>query len=137
MDPSALQPGPPASKVIDLQEKLSTIADLWSPRIVAQLNDYHLKLARVEGEFVWHSHPETDEAFLVVDGTLEIDLPDRTVTLEPGQLFVVPRGIEHRPRAVKPCGILLIEPAGTVNTGDAKSNKGNASGLSSTSGTWI
>lgn len=105
-------------QAVNLAHKVSQIPELWSPRIVAQLNDYHFKVARVEGEFVWHSHPETDEAFLVVAGRLELEMRDRTVELGPGELFVVPRGVEHRPRAATECHILMVEPAGTVNTGD-------------------
>ena len=104
--------------VVNLKEKLSQVPEHWSPRIVAELNDYHFKVARIEGEFVWHSHPETDEAFLVVDGELQLDMRGRTVHLGPGELFVVPRGVEHRPRAEAECQILMIEPAGTLNTGD-------------------
>lgn len=104
--------------VINLEEKLSLIKEQWSPRIVAQLNDYHFKIARIEGDFVWHSHGDTDEAFLVVAGRLAIEMRDRTVELGPGELFVVPRGVEHRPRAASECHILMVEPAGTVNTGD-------------------
>ena len=106
-------------KAVNLVEKLSRFSDQWAPRIVAQMNDYHFKLAKVEGEFVWHSHPETDEVFFIVDGRLEIELRDETVSLEKGELFVVPKGVEHRPRAEKECSILLVEPAGTKNTGDA------------------
>ena len=104
---------------VNLAEKLARFSDQWSPRIVATLNDYDIMVVRVEGEFVWHKHDETDDFFLVLEGQLEIELPDRTVRLGPGELFVVPRGIEHRPCArngeVK---MLLIEPKGTPNTGD-------------------
>ena len=104
---------------VDLKEKLALVTSLWDPRVVAALNDYHFKIARIEGEFVWHSHPDTDEAFLVIEGRLRLDFRDGAVELEPGQLYVVPRGVEHRPVAEGPCGILMVEPAGTVNTGDA------------------
>jgi len=103
---------------INLQEKLSKISEHWSPRIIAQMNDYHLKLAKVQGEFVWHNHPETDEVFLVVKGQLDIHLPDGKVTLSEGEMYVVPKGVEHKPVAEDECHILLIEPAGTVNTGE-------------------
>jgi len=103
---------------INLQENLSKFSEHWSPRIIAQLNDYHLKLARVQGEFVWHEHPETDEVFMVVHGSLEILFRDGNVTLNKGELFVVPKGVEHKPVAAQECHILLIEPAGTVNTGN-------------------
>ena len=104
---------------VSLTEKFAAFDGLWSPKIVAALNDYHVKLAKIEGESVWHSHADTDELFFVVEGRMEIDLPDSTVHLEKGDLYVVPRGVEHRPRAAEECHLLLIEPAGTVNTGDA------------------
>lgn len=104
--------------VINLKEKLSLFTEHWSPKIIAQLNDYHLKLVKVMGEFVWHRHPKTDEVFLVVSGTLNIEMRDRTVTLQEGELYVVPKGVEHRPVAENECSILLVEPAWTVNTGD-------------------
>jgi mannose-6-phosphate isomerase-like protein (cupin superfamily) len=106
-------------KTIDLSAKLSAFSDLWQPKIIAQLNDYHLKLAKVEGDFIWHSHPETDELFLVLMGEMRIAFRDGVASLSEGQLCVVPRGVEHRPSADSECHILLIEPAGTPNTGDA------------------
>lgn len=104
---------------IDLAEKLALFEERFSPRIVATLNDYKIEVVKVEGDFVWHSHPETDDFFLVLEGELEIELRDRTVRLRKGQLFVVPRGVEHRPRADREAQVLLIEPQGTANTGDA------------------
>ena len=104
---------------INLEEKLSKFTEQWSPRIIAQLNDYHLKLAKVQGEFVWHDHPETDEVFMVVKGHLEILFRDGKVSLNEGDLYVVPKGVEHKPFAEAECHILLIEPSGTVNTGEA------------------
>ena len=107
---------------INLKEKLTKFSEHWSPKIIAQLNDYHLKLAKVQGEFVWHNHPETDEVFLIVKGQLDILFPDGKVSLNEGEMFVVPKGMEHKPVAEKECHILLIEPVGTVNTGEAGSN---------------
>ena len=108
---------------INLAEKLATFDDRWSPRIVGTMNDCKLCVVKVEGEFVWHQHEETDDFFLVTRGHLFIDLREgdreRTVELGPGELFVVPRGVEHRPRADVETHLLLIEPVGTVNTGDA------------------
>jgi mannose-6-phosphate isomerase-like protein (cupin superfamily) len=104
---------------VDLAAKLAQIDELFSPRIVARYNDNKVMVGRIDGEFVWHSHPDTDDLFLVLSGRLTIDLRDRSVELGPGQLFVVPRGVEHRPRADEPTEILLIEPAGTPNTGDS------------------
>ena len=106
-------------KAINLEQKLTLITEHWSPKIIAQLNDYDLKIVKVQGEFVWHSHPETDEVFLVLAGTMDIQMREGSVTLNRGELFVVPKGVEHRPAAKEECHILRIEPAGTVNTGDA------------------
>jgi mannose-6-phosphate isomerase-like protein (cupin superfamily) len=104
---------------VNLPEKFGTFSDHWAPRIVARYNDNEVRLVKVEGEFIWHQHDDTDELFLVLDGVLEMELRDRTVKLEPGDLFVVPRGTEHRPCArsgeVK---LLLIDPKDLPNTGD-------------------
>jgi mannose-6-phosphate isomerase-like protein (cupin superfamily) len=107
------------ARVVDLRDKLSLFSEHWSPKVVATLNDYEVKVVKVKGEFVWHSHADTDELFLVVDGSLTIRLPDGDVQLAPGQLFVVPRGVEHCPVAADEASLLLIEPTGVVNTGDA------------------
>lgn len=108
-----------APEKVNLREKLALFSDHFAPRVVATLNDYNVMLVKVRGEFVWHSHPETDDFFLVLDGRLAIDLRDRTVLLETGELFVVPAGVEHRPRAEEDAHVLLIEPQETVNTGNA------------------
>lgn len=107
-----------ATGTINLRKKFELFEDQWRPKVVAEMNDIQFKVARVEGDFVWHEHDDTDEAFLVVDGTLHIDLPDGTVTLGEGELFVVPRGVRHRPWAESEAKIVLIEPRGVVNTGD-------------------
>jgi mannose-6-phosphate isomerase-like protein (cupin superfamily) len=107
------------ARVVDLRDKLSLFSEHWSPKVVATLNDYEVKVVKVKGEFVWHSHTDTDELFLVVDGSLTIRLPDGDAVLGPGQLFVVPRGVEHCPVAAEEASLLLIEPAGVVNTGEA------------------
>lgn len=104
---------------VNLREKLELFRDTWTPRIVAELNGQHVKLVKLDGEFVWHSHADADELFLVIDGSLTIELRDGRVTLEPGELYVVPRGVEHRPVAAGPVNALLLEPVGTINTGDA------------------
>ncbi|HUI31331.1 MAG TPA: cupin domain-containing protein [Candidatus Acidoferrales bacterium] len=106
-------------KAISLQEKFGKFSDQWAPKIIAQLNNYHIKLVRVKGDFTWHDHKDTDEVFLVIDGELRIDFRDGNVVLREGELFVVPKGVEHKPFAEKECKMLLVEPAGTVNTGDA------------------
>jgi len=105
--------------VVNLTEKFSLISELWDPKIIAQLNDYHLKIAKIQGEFVWHSHPETDEVFLVVEGSLDIHLREGDLHLNAGELCVIPQGVEHKPAADQECQILMVEPAGTLNTGDA------------------
>jgi mannose-6-phosphate isomerase-like protein (cupin superfamily) len=104
---------------VSFDEKFAKFQEQYSPRVIARMNDYEFKLVRVQGEFVWHSHADTDETFIVFDGTLVIAFRDGEVTLSAGQMFVVPRGVEHCPRADEECRIMLIEPAGTVNTGDA------------------
>lgn len=111
---------PPA---INLSEKLAKIDAHWTPKIIAQMNDYYIKLVKIEDEFVWHSHPETDEVFLVIEGRMRIDFREGSVELEPGELVVVPRGAEHKPFTEQECKILLIEPVETVNTGDAGGNR--------------
>ncbi|HEX5941258.1 MAG TPA: cupin domain-containing protein [Anaerolineales bacterium] len=103
---------------INLEEKLTKFAEHWSPKIIAQMNDYHFKIVKVQGEFVWHDHPETDEVFIVLKGRLEIQFRDGQVVLHEGEMFVVPKGLEHKPVAEQECHILLVEPAGTINTGD-------------------
>jgi len=108
-----------SKSAINLANKLRKISEHWSPKIIAQLNDYHFKLAKVQGEFVWHTHAETDEVFVVIEGELQIDFRDGPVTLKKGEMFVVPKGVEHKPVAAKECHILLVEPVGTINTGDA------------------
>jgi mannose-6-phosphate isomerase-like protein (cupin superfamily) len=103
---------------INLADKLAQFSDHWAPRVVAQLNDYDIMVVKVLGEFVWHSHADTDDFFLVLKGRLIIRQRDCEVVLEPGELFVVPRGIEHQPFAEEEVHLLLIEPAATPNTGD-------------------
>lgn len=105
---------------ISLAAKAARIDKPWSPKILAALNDMHIKLARLEGEFVWHKHDETDELFLVVEGAFDMHYRDRVVPVRAGELVVVPKGVEHKPVADKgDCLVMLVEPAGTVNTGDA------------------
>ena len=107
---------------INVHEKLTRIGEHWSPRIIARMNDYHFKLVKILGEFVWHSHADTDEVFIVLDGEMTILFRDGEVTLRPGDMFVVPKGQEHKPVAREECKIMLVEPAGTINTGDVKSD---------------
>lgn len=105
-------------KAVSLTDKLRRFSDHWSPKIVTQFNGHDVMVVKVKGEFVWHSHPETDDFFLVLDGSLVIQLRDGEVKLGPGDLYVVPKGVEHRPVAEQEAHLLLIEPTGTPNTGD-------------------
>lgn len=102
---------------INLAQKASLIDQQWSPRVVAEMNEYQFKVVRIEGEFIWHSHLETDEAFLVIEGTLRIDFRHASLYLGPGELYVVPRGVEHRTAAEGEAKLLMIEPRGILNTG--------------------
>jgi mannose-6-phosphate isomerase-like protein (cupin superfamily) len=103
---------------INLDAKFAEVTDTWSPKVVARLNDYEIKLVHLNGEFVWHTHEDTDELFLVLDGELTIRLRAGDVMVGPGEMFVVPRGVEHCPKADEEAHVLLIEPIGTPNTGD-------------------
>jgi len=116
---------------IDLAHALSRFDDHWSPKIIAALNGQEVKLAKFQGAFDWHSHADEDELFLVLDGSFRMDFRDRTVELQEGQMIVVPRGVEHRPVAAEECSVLLMEPAGLVNTGDAERSD------RTTTGTWL
>jgi len=105
---------------MNLAEKLTTFSDCFSPRSVTTYNGHDVMVAKLKGECIWHRHGDTDDLFLVLKGVLDIELRDRTVTLNPGEMFIVPKGVEHRPVAREEVHILLIEPTGTPNTGDAK-----------------
>jgi mannose-6-phosphate isomerase-like protein (cupin superfamily) len=120
-----------SSIAINFSEKLGRFTDRWSPKIIAQMNNYHFKLVRIQGDFVWHDHPETDEVFIVLEGAMRIDLRDGSVDLQTGEMYVVPRGVEHKPYAAHECKLLLVEPAGTVNTGSTEGD------LTAGSGEWI
>ncbi len=103
---------------INFEQKLALIDKHWQPRVVAEMNDYEFKLVKLQGDFIWHDHKETDETFIVIDGVLRIDFRDGTVTLSAGEMFVVPKGVEHKPYAEGEVKVLLIEPRGVINTGD-------------------
>lgn len=105
-------------EVVNFEEKFSKFNEQLSLKIIAQMNDYHFKIERFIGDFIWHRHPETDEVFIVFDGNLRIDLRDKSLNLKSGDMVVIPRGVEHKPCAKEECKMLLIEPAGTLNTGD-------------------
>ena len=102
---------------VNLAEKLASFADLWSPKVVGAVNDFHVKLVKLRGEFVWHAHEQEDELFLVLQGTLRMEFRERTVEIGEGEFLVVPHGVEHRPVAVEEVHVLLLEPATTLNTG--------------------
>jgi len=106
-------------KPINFSEKLTKFSELWSPRVIAEMNDYQFKLVKIQGEFVWHDHQDTDEVFIVLQGAMKIELRDGFVSLSAGEMYVVPKGVEHRPVADEECQVLLVEPRGVVNTGDA------------------
>lgn len=110
-------------EAINLCHKLGLFADHWTPKVIAELNDYQFKVAKLAGEFVWHSHAETDEAFLVLDGHLRIDFRDGAVELGAGELSVVPKGVEHKPFAEQETHVLLMEPRGVQNTGDVQGER--------------
>jgi mannose-6-phosphate isomerase-like protein (cupin superfamily) len=104
---------------VNLAEKFALFDDRWNPKLVGGIDDYDIKLVKLEGEFVWHKHDAEDELFLVVDGRLSMDLRDRTIELQQGEFLVVPKGVEHRPRAEQECQVVLLERKGVLNTGDA------------------
>ena len=109
------------SKKINLKEKYSKFTRHWSPRIIAEMNNYQFKLAKIKGEFVWHDHKNTDETFIVIEGKMILKFRDSEIELSEGEMFVVPRGVEHKPCAENECKILVIEPKGIINTGEIDS----------------
>jgi mannose-6-phosphate isomerase-like protein (cupin superfamily) len=108
-----------ADGVRNLEKALATISEHWQPHRLTSINDYDVKVVKLQGEFVWHTHPDTDELFLLISGELVIQLRDGDVRLGPGDVYVVPRGVEHCPKAEQEASVVLFEPQGTVNTGDA------------------
>lgn len=108
---------------INFDEKLAKFTDQWQPKVVAEMNDYQFKLARLQGDFVWHHHPDTDEVFIVLRGQMTIHLRDGSVHLKSGEMFVVPKGVEHKPFAEEECAVLLVEPRGVINTGQPGSDR--------------
>lgn len=108
---------------VNLAEKFAMFSDHWSPKIVETIDDYDIKVVKVEGDFVWHQHDDADEMFFVIKGELDMDYRDKRVTLGPGELVVVPKGVEHKPHAANECEILLLERKGLVNTGDAENSE--------------
>ncbi len=107
---------------INFNNKLSTFNEQWSPKVIAEMNDYQFKLAKLQGEFVWHNHSDTDEVFIVIKGEMDIEFREGKVTLTEGEMYVVKKGVEHKPMAKNECHALIIEPRGVVNTGEASSD---------------
>lgn len=105
---------------INLKDKLAKFSEHWTPKIIAEMNDYQFKLVKIKGDFVWHNHPDTDEVFIVIEGSMKIEFKDGVIELNEGEMYVVPKGVEHKPFAEKECKVLLVEPRGVVNTGDAE-----------------
>jgi len=105
-------------KSINLSEKLGLFNEHWEPKVVAEMNDYQFKVVKIKGDFVWHDHQDTDETFIVLEGELRIDFRDGAVNIGPGEMFIVPKGVEHKPFAEKEVKMMLIEPRGVLNTGD-------------------
>ncbi|CAI8274703.1 MAG: Uncharacterised protein [Euryarchaeota archaeon UBA443] len=116
---------------VNLTEKFALFSEHWTPKIIAELNDYQIKIVKVEGDFVWHDHSDTDEFFFVIEGTLFIEFESETMELNAGELYVVPKGVQHRPFAKAECKVMLIEPRGIVNTGEVDSE------LTASNDVWI
>ena len=119
------------SDKINLKEKFSKFTKHWSPRIIAEMNDYQFKIAKIKGEFIWHDHKDTDETFIVIEGTMCIKFRDGIVELSEGEMCVVPKGVEHKTYAEDECNIMLVEPIGVINTGDAGGK------LTANNGVWV
>jgi mannose-6-phosphate isomerase-like protein (cupin superfamily) len=116
---------------INLKEKLSKFSDHWSPKIIAEMNDYQFKLVKIQGEFVWHNHEDTDEVFIVIEGKMKIEFENETIELNEGEMYVVPKGIQHKPYAETECKVMLVEPRGVVNTGNTEGE------LTASNDVWI
>ena len=126
---SSTPSAPQTYRAINFAEKLALFRDQWQPRVVAEMNDYQFKVVRIEGNFMWHQHADTDETFIVLDGRLRIDMRDGFVTLSAGEMFVVPKGTEHKPFAEGEVKLLLIEPRGVRNTGEDTNERTAANDL--------
>ena len=120
-----------STESINLNHKFKLFSDNWSPKVIAEMNDYQFKLIKINGEFIWHSHDDTDEAFIVINGEFTIKFRDRKVDIKKGEMFIVPKGVEHKPIAKNECQIMVIEPKGVVNTCDKKSD------LTAKNNVWI
>ena len=118
-------------KKINLKDKLSKFSDHWSPKVIAEMNDYQFKLVKIKGDFVWHNHEDTDEVFIVIEGSMKIEFEGRVVELDEGEMYVVSKGVEHKPFAENECKVLLVEPRGVVNTGNTEGE------LTASNDVWI
>ena len=116
---------------INLKEKLDLFSEHWTPKVVTELNDYQIKLVKIKGDFVWHNHEDTDELFYVIEGEMKIEFEDKIIELSAGEMYVVPKGVKHKPCAQNECKVMLIEPRGVVNTGDSGGN------LTASNDVWI
>ena len=116
---------------VNFNDKLSKFSDHWSPKVIAEMNDYQFKLAKIHGEFVWHNHPDTDEVFVVLSGQMKIELENGEIELSAGEMYVVAKGVMHKPSAENECQVMLVEPRGVVNTGDVQSE------LTASNDVWI
>ena len=116
---------------VNFNDKLSKFSDHWSPKVIAEMNDYQFKLVKIHGEFVWHNHPDTDEVFVVLSGQMKIELEDKTIELSEGEMYVVAKGVMHKPSAENEYQVMLVEPRGVVNTGDVQSE------LTASNDVWI
>jgi mannose-6-phosphate isomerase-like protein (cupin superfamily) len=105
---------------VNFTEKFNFFSDLWSPKVIAEMNDYQFKLVKIQGEFVWHDHGYTDEVFIVLEGSMNIEFEDRTITINAGEMHVVPKGTRHKPFAENECKVMLVEPRGVINTGETE-----------------
>tara|TARA_Y100000287_G_scaffold80080_1_gene63353 strand:+ start:1833 stop:2192 length:360 start_codon:yes stop_codon:yes gene_type:complete len=117
--------------VINFKDKLNKFSDHWSPKVIAEMNNYQFKLVKIKGDFVWHNHENTDEAFIVLEGEMSIQFEDRKVTLNEGEMYVVKKGIDHKPYAENECKIMIIEPNGVINTGNVEGD------LTASNDVWI
>ena len=104
---------------INFQDKLAKFSEYWTPKVIAEMNDYQFKLVKIQGEFVWHNHSDTDEVFIVIEGSMKIEFDEETVELNEGEMYVVPKGVQHKPYAENECKVMLVEPKGVVNTGES------------------
>ena len=118
-------------KKINFKSKFQKFDDHWSPKVIAEMNDYQFKLVKIQGDFVWHNHDDTDETFIVIEGEMKIEFENETVELSEGDMFVVPKGVEHKPWAENECKIMIIEPRGVVNTGNSEGD------LTASNDVWI